>query len=544
MKRILWWLLIGVFAAPAWGQHRVGNQAPAAARSLAGVGNLHHPISTRSVEAQRFFDQGLNLCFGFNHDEAFLAFQRAGELDPGLAMAWWGQALVLGPNINLPTDEERSSRAHALVQKARELAKNAPESERAYIEALAKRYAADPKADRAALDRAYADAMRELARRYPDDLDAATLFAEACMDLNPWQYWSPRGAPASGTEEIVSTLQSVLRRRPDHAGACHLLIHAVEASPHPELALGAARQLETAAPGAGHLFHMPTHIYALLGDHDVSARINEKAAQIDRAYIQRYGVTGVYAILYFSHNLHFAAYSHTQRGNYRDALRMAEETYQHAAPLVKEMPMAEGFTPTPVLVQVRFRRWAELMRRPQPPEDMPITRALWHFGRGMAEAANGNAEAAGSDKAALETLQRGLPAEAMIGFSSARAVLGIAAQLLAARAAEARGDAPVAIEHLKRAVAAEDSLPYDEPPDWYLHTRETLGGVYLRHRQAPAAEAAFRTDLARHPRSGRSLFGLTEALKAQGKSYEADIVAREYREAWKNADTRLAVSDL
>ena len=544
MKRILPFLLLGCVVAPAWAQHGTGNQPPATAPALAGVGNIHHPVSTHSAEAQRFFDQGLNLSYAFNHDEAFRAFRRAGELDPGLAMAWWGQALVLGPNINLPTDEERGRRAYELVQQARELARNAPESERAYVEALAKRYAADPKADRAALDRAYADAMRELARRYPDDLDAATLFAESCMDLNPWRYWSPQGTPAAGTEEIVATLQSVLRRRPDHIGACHLMIHAVEASPRPELALGPARQLESSAPGAGHLVHMPTHIYAVLGDHDASARINEKAAQVDRAYIERHGVTGMYPVMYFSHNLHFAAYSHAQRGNYRDALRMAQQTYEQAAPLVKEMPMAEGFTPTPVLIQVRFRRWADLMRAPQPPEGMPITRAIWHFGRGMAGVANGNAEVARNAIAALAAARQALPAEATIGFSAARDVLGIAERLLEARAAEARGDAPAAIELLRRAVAAEDSLPYDEPPDWYLHTRESLGGAYLRNRQAPAAEAAFRADLERHPRSGRALFGLMEALKAQGKTYEAGIVEREYREAWKNADTRLAVSDL
>jgi hypothetical protein len=544
MKRILPFVLVVLVVTPAWAQHGSGAHPPAAAPVLAGVGNLHHPVSTHSAEAQRFFDQGFNLAFGFNHDEAFRAFQRAAELDTGLAMAWWGQALVLGPNINLPIDDDRSQRAWALVQKALALAQHAPESERAYVAALAKRYAADPKADRAALDLAYADAMRELSRRYPEDLDAATLFAEACMDLHPWHYWSPQGEPAAGTEEILATLQAVLRRSPEHIGACHLLIHAVEASPHPELALGAARQLETSAPGAGHLVHMPSHIYAGLGDHDASARINEKASQIDRAYIERYAVTGMYPVMYFNHNLHFAAYSHTQRGDYRDALRMAQQLYEHGAPMVKEMPMVEGFTPTPLLVQIRFRRWSELARAPQPPEGMPITRALWHFGRGMAEAAGGNLEAARTELAAVETARHQLPADAVIGFSSARDILGIAGHLLAARAAEARGNAPVAIEHLKLAVAAEDSLPYDEPPDWYLHTRESLGGAYLRNRQAPAAEAIFRADLERHPRSGRSLFGLMEALKAQGRTYEAEIVEREYREAWRNADTRLAVSDL
>ena len=511
---------------------------------LAGAGSIQHPVSTRNPQAQRFFDQGLNLSYGFNHDEAFRAFERAAALDSTLAMAWWGQALVLGPNINMPIDEDRARRAYDLVQKALGLAAQAPANERAYIEALARRYAADPKAERTPLDRAYATAMKDLSRRYPDDLDAATLFAEACMDLNPWQYWSADGKPAEGTEEIIATLQSVLRRRPDHIGAAHLMIHAVEASPRPELALGPARGLPTAAPGSGHLVHMPTHLYSILGDHDASAAANEKAAKLDRAYVEKHRITGLYSVMYFSHNLHFAAFAHTQRGDYRNALRMAQQVFDHTAPMAKEMPMVELFTPTPVLVQTRFRRWAELMRMTEPAAEMPVTHGLWRFGRGMAAAASGRPEDAERERAALEKEKATVPADAMVGFSNAREVLGIAEHMLAARTAEARGAPAKAIEHLTRAVEAEDRLPYDEPPDWYLHARESLGGAHLRQGHAAAAEAAFRADLKRHPRNGRSLFGLMEALNAQGRGNEARLVEREYREAWRNADTRLAVSDL
>ena len=544
MKHVALLLSFLMFACTALSQHGPSAPAGGPAPTLPGLGDLHHPVSTKNAEAQRFFDQGLSLSFAFNHDEALRAFQRAAELDHGLAMAWWGQALVLGPNINLPMDDARGRRAVELAQKARELAKQAPENERAYIEALVKRYSSDSKADRAALDRAYADAMRDVMKRYPDDLDAATLFAEAAMDITPWSYWTRDGKPNPGTEEIVAVLQSVLRRSPGHAGACHLLIHAVEASRHPELALGAARQLETVAPNAGHLVHMPTHLYALLGDHDASARINEKAAAVDRSYIQRYGVEGVYPALYYNHNLHFAAYSHAQRGDYRNAIRMADQVFAHAAPGAKEMPMIELFTPTPLLVQVRFRRWSEVMRAPEPPEHMPITRAVWTFARGMAEVSTGRTQNAQAALRGLAAGVKALPADAMVGFNSGKSVLAVAEHLLAARIAEERREPAVAIEHLKRAVEKEDALAYDEPPDWYLHARESLGGTLLRQGQLDEAEAAFRADLFRHPRSGRSLFGLMEVLKAQGKTWEARAVERDFRESWKHADSKLALTEL
>ena len=516
---------------------------PPNAPVLTGSGNIQHPVSTRSAEAQRFFDQGLNLAYGFNHDEAFRAFERAAQLDPQLAMAVWGQALVLGPNINLPVDEERARRAYELTQKAKAMAGKAPANEQAYIEALTHRYAADPKAERGPLDRAYAGAMRELSKRYPDDLDAATLFAEACMDINPWAYWKD-GKPAEGTEEIVATLQSVLRRDPDHIGAAHLMIHAVEASGQPELSAGAARVLAAAAPAAGHLVHMPSHLYSLLGDHDASVAANEKAALIDRAYVTRHKISGFYPMLYYTHNMHFAAFAHTQRGDYRSAMRWARDVYDHTAPMVKDVPLVEAFTPTPILVQTRFRRWNELMRVQEPAPGMPITRALWHFGRGMAAASGGRASEAERELAAMAKEKESVPKDALFGFSNAHDVLSLAAHMLEGRTAEARGAPAKAIEHLAKAIEVEDKLPYDEPPDWYLHARESLGGLHLRHGRAVEAEKAFRADLVKHPRNGRSLFGLMEALKAQGRSDEARLVEREYREAWRNADTRLAVTDL
>ncbi|HET9325706.1 MAG TPA: hypothetical protein VFQ05_02930 [Candidatus Eisenbacteria bacterium] len=545
MMRLACVVFLLLVTGTAHAQHgHTPSTATAPAPALTGVGGIRHPVSTRNAEAQRYFDQGLNLSFAFNHDEAFRAFQRASQLDPQLAMATWGMALVLGPNINLPIDEPRSKQAYELVQKAVKQAAKAPESEKAYVQALAKRYAADPKADRAKLDVAYKEAMGELSRRYPDDLDAATLYAEAAMDLRPWQYWMPDGKPNEGTVEIVEVLQSVLRRNPDHIGANHLLIHAVEASPHPELALGAARRLEGAAPGAGHLVHMPTHIYARVGDHEASAKLNEQAAEVDRDYITKHKVEGIYPAMYFNHNMHFAAYSNAARGNYKGALRSATDVYDHASPAVKEMPMLELFTPTPLLVQVRFRRWEDVLKVSDPGETMPITRGVWRFGRGMAYAAKGDAARAAEERRALETQIGALPAEAMVGFNPGKSILGIAAALLDARIAESAKQDAKALEALNRAVAAEDQLAYDEPPDWYLHARESLGGFLLRSGKPVEAEKAFRADLDRNFRNGRSLFGLAQSLRAQGKTWASASVDQEFQRVWKDADVKLTVDDL
>jgi hypothetical protein len=336
----------------------------------------------------------------------------------------------------------------------------------------------------------------------------------------------------------------VLRRNPEHIGANHLLIHAVEASPHPELALGAARRLEGAAPNAGHLVHMPTHIYARVGDHEASAKINEQAANVDREYIGKYKVEGMYPVMYYNHNMHFAAYSNACRGNYKDAMRFANDVFASGAPVVKEMPMLELFMPTPLLVQIRFRRWDDLLKAADPGDTMPITRGVWRFGRGMAYAGKGDVPHAAEERKALEAQIGVLPAEAAVGFNSGKSILGLAATMLDARIAEASKQDAKALEALNRAVAAEDQLNYDEPPDWYLHARESLGGFLLRSGKPVEAEKAFRADLDRNFRNARSLFGLAQALRAQGKSWAAGAVDDEFKQAWKDADVKLAVDDL
>jgi hypothetical protein len=327
---------------------------------MSGLGQHHHLISTSNPEAQRFFDQGLTLVFGFNHEEAVRAFQRAAELDPQSAMPHWGVALALGPCINLDVDPPHEKAAYEAVQEARSLAQNATESERAYIDALVKRYSVEHKTHSKQLDVDYAHAMRELSQRYPEDLDAATLYAESLMDLRPWKQWSLDGLPAEDTEEIVAVLESVLRRDPYHIGANHYYIHVTEASPHPERALASAWRLETLAPGAGHLVHMPAHTYMRTGDYLAAARSNALAAETDRVYLRESGTTGsVYDMMYYAHNLHFLLAAESMAGEFAVAKQAADELATHVRPMIHDMPMAETYLPTPIFVLVRFHRWDE-----------------------------------------------------------------------------------------------------------------------------------------------------------------------------------------
>jgi tetratricopeptide (TPR) repeat protein len=509
---------------------------------LPGMGSHHHPISTRSPEAQRFFDQGLTLVFGFNHQEAIRSFEQAARRDPGAAMPWWGIAYALGPNINLGIDAAGEKKAFEAVQKAVTLAAGAPPAERDYILALSKRYTDDSSPDFDRLSKEYSDAMRKLSERYPDDLDAATLFAESLMDLRPWKLWSLDGKPAEGTEEIVAVLESVLKRDPEHPGANHYYIHAVEASPHPERALPSARRLETAVPGAGHLVHMPAHIYSRTGDHVAAARSNARAAQADRDYFRRSGTQGLYHLMYYGHNLMFLSYSSAMAGRYADAKKAANQTVTLASPMIQEMPMAEFALPVALYVDLRFQRWESILKTPEPPAYALTTRALWHFARGVALASSGKLDAAEAERKAFREAADKAPREAPYSgttLTSSGEILDVAGLVLDARIASARGETSAALESWKKAVRAEDALAYDEPPPWFYPLRESLGAELLRDKQYPEAERVFREDLVENPRNPRSLLGLHEALKAQEKTEDAAWVLRQFQEAWRGADSPL-----
>jgi tetratricopeptide (TPR) repeat protein len=529
-------------------QHRHTSAAPAAdVRLIDGLGEFHLPVKTSVPEAQKFFDQGLILVYGFNHDEAARAFRHAAELDPRMAMAQWGLALALGPNYNETSiSPERMKAAQEAVQRGLALAAGGPAHEREYLEALSKRFSSDPAADQKKLWATYRDAMAELVRRYPDDVEAATLWADAAMIINAWRLFDGAGKPAEGTDEIISTLEAVMRRAPEHIGAHHLYIHAVEASHTPERGLLSADRLAALSPAAGHLVHMPAHIYMRTGDYDRAAQSNEWAAKADQAYIDRGGTRGIYTAAYYSHNLHFLAAAYSMEGNYAEALKAAHRLEANVSPYLKEMPFFESFMPTGYLISVRFGRWDDVLKTKEPAAaSAPISNAFWHWARGMALVGTGkNAEA----EAALKTFiqkSKAIPAETGYGQNTTGAVFRIAEHFLNARLAAARGDRKAAIGFLRQAVAAEDALAYDEPPGWYHPlSRESLGGALMLDKQYAEAELVFREDLRRNRRNGRSLYGLAESLKAQGKAREAELVGREFERAWKSADTRLTIADL
>jgi tetratricopeptide (TPR) repeat protein len=508
-------------------------------RLIPGLGDVHHPVSTKSRQAQQFFDQGMALVYGFNHDEARRSFQRAAALDSKLAMAHWGIALTLGPNYNLPVDSERERAGYEAVQRAVALKENASEPERAYIDALVVRYSNDPKADLHALDRAYSDAMRKLSARYPDDLDAATLFAESMMNLNPWKLWSADGKPAEGTEEIVATLESVLKRDPNHLGANHYYIHAVEASMHPERALPSAARLEKLAPAEGHLAHMPSHIYARVGDHSASARCNEAAMVADKKFLDQTHTQGFYRLMYYSHNMHFLAYADCMRGDFAGAKAAADKLVDNVKPGVRGIPMLEGFVPTPIIVLVGFERWPDILKLPQPDASFVMTNTIWHSARGIALANLGKTSDAETEQKAFRDLVGKIPPDEMYDMLNSRgAVFKIHEDVLAGAIAHSRHDDSAAIDFYKQAVAAEDALNYSEPPAWYPPVRPILGRLLLATNHAADAEKVFRDDLERKPRDARALAGLRDCLKTQGRDYEAEQIDQQFREVWKVAMTR------
>lgn len=512
---------------------------------LDGLGNLHHAITTSKPGAQRYFDQGLTLVYGFNYDEAARSFRYAAKLDPKCAMAYWGVALAVGPNYNDPDiDAGRRKSAYDASQKAVSLAGNAKPGEQGLIRALAKRYSADPKADPKKLNVDYAQAMREAMRQNPADSDTAVLFADAMMEVHPWQLWKHDGQPEEGTREIVEVLEGVLKRDPNHIGANHLYIHAVEASRQPEQALASAKRLTGLAPGAGHLVHMPAHIYIRTGDYAAASLANQQAVGIDQGYVNKYHITGMYPVMYYTHNLHFLAVSSSMEGRFDEANRIAAKVVTGMAPFAKENPMAESFLPTKTLVLIRFRQWEEVAQLPEPDKNLRLVHAVWHFGRGMAFTGLARLDKAAAERDALKAETKTLPQDAMLGLNSAHQVLDIAASMLDAYIARGQRNYKRAAELLNKAAQAEDKLNYDEPPDWYLPPRESLGAVLFTDGRYADAEAAFRSELKAHARNPRALFGLAECLQAEKKTAEAASVRKEFEAGWKNADTKLKMSDL
>jgi tetratricopeptide (TPR) repeat protein len=513
-------------------------------RLLDNLGNLHRSITTSSEEAQRYFDQGLIFTFGFNHNAAIRSFEECARLDPEAAMCHWGKAYALGPNINMPMGPDAAVEAFASVQRALALAPGASPEEQAYIAALAKRYSDDPKAERAALDRAYANAMGEVSKRYPDDLDAATLYAEALMDLNPWNHWTPEGEPVAETPEIVATLESVIKRNPDHPGANHYYIHAVEASKTPERAEPAADRLGSFAPGQGHLVHMPSHIYIRVGRYNDAAEINKRAAIADEEYFAWCQSQGIYRALYYPHNVHFLWAAASADGQSEVALIASRKLVQQVPKdQFGEYPFLEDFMPTPIFTLIRFGRWDAVLGEPQPDPRRRYETGIWRYAQGLAQTRKGHLQAAEAQHALLVRMagEEGLGKLEFFG-GTARENLRIASHHLAGEIAASKGEYKGAVEEIEKAVALQDALKYTEPPPWFFPTRQALGAVLLNAGRPAEAEEVYLADLARNPRNGWSLFGLSKSLEAQGKTDEAALVREGFTEAWGRADVKLESS--
>jgi len=507
------------------------------------LGTHHVPITTTSEQAQRAFDQGIRLIYAFNHAEAIRSFEEALRHDPEAAMAYWGIAYALGPNINAPMDKLQAPRAVEAIKKAKALDKQATPRERAYIEALGRRYSASKKADQKALDRAYAKAMRDVARRFPDDLDAATLSAEALMDVRPWDYWTKDGKPQPGTQEIVSLLEGVLKQNPDHPGACHYYIHAVEASPEPQRALPCADRLPELMPGAGHIVHMPAHIYMRVGHYGKAAELNRHAADVDQAYLKERRSGGLYSMLYIPHNLHFLWAALTMDGRSRESIQAARELAQvFSFDQARQAPELEFYTPTVSLALVRFGEWSSVLQESAPPDDLVFATGIWRFARGLALTRLGRLDEAENERLQLATLEAGLRAERLVDLNSPKVLLKIAGHVLAGELAAARGTLDSAVKELKQAVILEDGLVYTEPSNWYAPVRQYLGALLLADGRSVEAEAVYREDLQRHPENGWSLFGLGAALRVQKKGQDVASIEQRFLKAWARADVVLTSS--
>lgn len=498
-------------------------------------------VTTASKEAQAAFDRGLTLAYAFSHGAAEKEFREAARQDPALAMAWWGVALVNGPHINFPlVPEAKAKVAWEALGKAKERAAGASELERALIAALATRYADPQPEDRAPLDRAYAEAMRAVWKAHPKSADAATLFAEAAMDLRPWDLWTKERKPQPGTDEIVATLEEALRLDPRHPGASHLYVHAMEASARPARAAAAADTLRDLVPGASHLVHMPAHIDARLGRWDLALEANRKAAEADEAFRKAHPRPGFYA-MYMAHNDHFYSWAATMQGKSAEAIRAARKMVAGVPEeFLKEYgPVADGYMVASAEALMRFGRWEEILKEPEPRAELPLSRALWRFTRAVALTALDRLPEAEKERAAFRAAAAKVPEGYTFGNNAAADLLAIAGHMLDGEMAAARGRFAEAERSLRAGIAVEDGLRYDEPPDWIQPVRHTLGAVLLRAGRPADAEKVYREDLERLPRNGWSLFGLGRALRLQEREAEAKEVERTFAAVWKNADVTL-----
>ena len=515
-------------------QHEMARPAEKAVVLYQGLGNGKHTIATRNAEAQKYFDQGLALLYGFNRYEALRSFRKASELDPSAAMPYWGIAMATGPYINMGAegDGDLDSKAACAAVASGLKITGVPARERAYLEAAATR-CPEYKPE------AYIAAMKALAERYPDDLDAATLYAESLMVPVRWHWYTSDGKPAPGVVEAERTLEQVLRRRPAHAGANHYYIHAVESSPTPERAIPSAQQLMGVVPWAGHIVHMPGHIWLVLGEYEMAAAVNERASEVDRQYFAATNVVGAYT-MYYVHNLHFVAYARSMQGRRAAAVKAAKEMAEAGAPMAEVMPeMADAFLAMPWLIMARVQAWDELLKLPEPPAKMVAQAALRHYARMMAYLGKGDRAGASRERDAFEAARKKVPADHPWGINN---TCGDALAMVSEIAAARLSDDPIA--HWEKAVALQDALVYDEPPAWNYPLRESLGAALIHAGRAADAEQVFREGLRRSPKNGWMIFGLMEAIKAQKKSEGLQELQGELDAVWSKADVKLSLAGM
>jgi tetratricopeptide (TPR) repeat protein len=504
------------------------------------LGDLSHKVTTASPAAQKYFDQGLRLTYAFNHDEAIASYTQATREDPTCAMCWWGIAYAMGPNINAPMDTVVYRPAYAAIRKALALSPKATPYERDMIQAMATRYGPEPVASRAPLDSAYAKAMKAVAKKYPNDPEAQTLYAEALMDLTPWNYWENRGTkPRAGTLETVATLERTIKRTPNHAGACHFYIHIVEASTTPARAVPCADRLAKLMPGAGHLVHMPSHIYMRTGRYDLVAEHNHEAVAEDQAFIQDRKPAGFYKYTYYPHNWHMLWAGLIQLGRGAEAINASRELVKVVpVDVVATVPPLEYFFPAPYWSLVRFGKYEEMLAEPAPAGSLRYTTGMWRYGRGIAFAAQGKTAEAQAELDSVAAITAATPSDAPAGINKQKNLLSLAERHLAGKVALAKGDTAAAIAALEKAIPMEDGLLYDEPPAWYHPIRQELAGVHLAMGHPAVAERLYREDLVHYPNNGWSLYGLARSLEAQRKTAESGKVDAQYRKIWDKADVK------
>lgn len=514
----------------------------AVAPRLQKLGTHTFPVSTKNAQAQLFMNQGLNLSYAFNHAEAGRAYREAARLDPNLAMAYWGQALALGPNINAPMDPASEPKALEAIQKAVALKSKASPREQALIDALTHRYSGRAE-DRKTRDREYADAMREVYLRFPDDQDIAMLYVESVMDLRPWGYWERDGQPYERTAEIVGITEKIIARNPNHPGALHLYIHLMEAY-QADKAEAAADRLRTLMPAAGHMVHMPAHIYQRVGRYADAAKSNVMAIAADEDYISQCRAQGLYPMAYYPHNLHFLWFAATAEGRSKIAIEAARKAASRVDDdTLKAVPLLAGFRVVPYYALTRFGKWDEMLREPEPPATSAYLHGMWQYARGTAFLGKGQISEAEQEYAKLTgTLKDKSLDQPLFSPNTGLAVMSIAHEVLAGNIAAAKKDYDAAIPHLERAVRLEDALVYTEPAEFHYPPRQALGAALLEAGRAGEAETVYWDDLRRNRENGWSLYGLMQALKAQGKNYDAALAEARFKKAWASADVTLSSS--